>query len=170
MKTKLRKVFAYTVVITMLFLSSAVYAEHPRGDSEGKEGHKEKMFEGLVEELGITPEQEAQIKKQRSDHKATSKELRKQLRAKHKELRGELEKDTADEGKINTLVAEIKTLMGTKLEQRVKSILFMKETLTQEQFTKLREKKEKHKSKMMKQCGHKRSKYHHGQDDEPSGL
>jgi len=170
MKTKLRKVFVYTVVITMLFLSSAAYAERPRGDFKEKEGHKEKMFEGLVEELGITPEQQAEIKKERSDHKAASKELRKQLRTKHQELRGELEKDTTDKGKINTLVAEIKTLTGTKLEQRVKSVLFMKETLTPEQFAKLREKKEKHKREMMKRRGHKRDMRHHGQDDGPSGF
>ena len=169
MRTKLRKVFAYTMVITMLFLFSAAYAEYSYGYSEGKEGHREKMFEGLVEELGITPEQQAEIKKERSDHKATGKELRKQLRAKHQELKTELEKNTTDAGKINTLVAEIKTLMGTKLEQRVKSVLFMKETLTPEQFTKLREKKEKHKSRIMKQRGRKRGKYHHGQDDGSCG-
>jgi len=166
MKTRLRKIFVYTVVIAMLFLSSAAYAEHTCGYSGGKEGHKEKMFDSLVEELGITPEQEAQIKKQRSDHKATGKELRKQLRTKHQELKTELEKGTTNEGKINALVAEVKTLMGTKLEQRVKSILFMKEILTPEQFAKLQEKKREHKSTMKKRHGYKRSKCNHGQDDE----
>ena len=64
------------------------------------------------------------------------------MRAKRLELKQELEKPAVDTNKINTLIADIKTLMGEQLDFRVNNILAMKQILTPEQFKKLQDMKE----------------------------
>jgi len=111
---------------------------------EGTDHRKmEEKFDKLTEELGLTPEQETELKQQRSQFKAQKKELWGKIRAKKKELKEELEKPDVDRAKVDKIIGEIKDLTGQKLEARVNKIISMKSILTPEQFKKLKEKMEK---------------------------
>ena len=66
------------------------------------------------------------------------KKVRESIRAKREELRDELDKEQTDPAKIEAITSELKKLEGDRVDQEVKGILGMKETLTPEQFKKLR--------------------------------
>ena len=140
MKPKLKKAMLLGLAITFL-LSSTLYAEHYRGEKKGAEhSNKKEISAKLVEELGITPEQEAKLKEQRKEFMGKNKELKKNMRARRKELKRELEKPNIDRVKVEKIIADINNLTGEKLKNRVDKIISMKNILTPEQFKKLRDK------------------------------
>jgi len=141
MHTKLRytvvSLAAVSLVSCMLTLNS--YAQ---GDtSRWRTQHRYEKMDEFSKTLNLTPEQQEKIKKQQSVNREKWAELRNKLRDKRSALKKELEKPQINKDGVNVLVAEIKTLMGEQLEQRVDNIIFMKEILTPEQFKKLQEKK-----------------------------
>jgi periplasmic protein CpxP/Spy len=105
----------------------------------GGEGgwHKGKGFGKQLKELNLTPEQKEKIEAQRKEQKSAMKNLRESLKAKHEELRAEMDKEKTDKAKIESITAELKKLEAQRIDQDVKGILQMKETLTPEQFKKL---------------------------------
>jgi len=141
MNAKYKQTVAYLAVVAILFLGSAAYAQ-PFGDAqEGAAGYKQGRMKNHIKDLELTPEQQEQLKAQRIEQMKKGKELRNKLRAKRKALREELEKEDVDKSKIYGLVAEIKTILGNQVEQRVEGILSTKEILTPEQFEKLQQKR-----------------------------
>jgi len=107
------------------------------GPAQGCRGggfDKEKMFERIVQELGLTAEQQQLMKEQRAAHKAKAKETMEALKAKKQQLRQAIEKYRTDEGAVNALLDDIKRLMGAQLELRVEDALAMKKILTEEQY------------------------------------
>jgi Spy/CpxP family protein refolding chaperone len=89
--------------------------------------------------LNLTSEQQEKVKKHQSTNMEKGAELRNKLRDKNSELKAELDKPQINRNRVNALVAEIKTLMGVQLEQRVDNIIFMKQILTPEQFKQMQE-------------------------------
>ncbi|MBL7130947.1 MAG: periplasmic heavy metal sensor [Candidatus Omnitrophica bacterium] len=140
MKIKFKQAVVFAGVVAALFLSSAAYAQSVDNAAQGEMRPRREPKQRLIEELGLTVEQQEQIKEQCSENKEKNKELREKIRSKRLELKQELEKQNIDKSKIDSLVAEIKILMGQQLEQRVESILSMKEILTPEQFEKFQQK------------------------------
>ncbi len=142
MEKKSRKMLVYAVIFALIFLLPTAYAgpifDDPEFDDRGERGvNRERVFESVVQELKLTPEQQDLIKKQRAKQKEKRRQTFQTLRTKRLELRQELEKQDIDKKKIDSLVAEIKPLMGELLDLKVESILAMKEILTPEQFEKL---------------------------------
>lgn len=142
MDRKLRERLVYVIIFTLIFLLSTAYAEPIFDDREfGGRGerrfNRERVFDNIVQELNLTPEQQELIQKQREEHRNKKRLALQKLKTKRLELRQELEKQEIDKKKIDSLVAEIKPLLGKLLDLRVKSILAMKEILTPEQFKKL---------------------------------
>lgn len=152
MNAKFRQTIVYVGVIAVLFLGSMAYAQPSGNVPERTMRHKEEKMANCVKELELTAEQQGQIKKQRNEQREKNKELRDKLRVKRTQLREELEKQDIDKSKIYGLVAEIKTLLGNQLEQRVESVLSMKEMLTPEQFKKLQEKRAENKQNKETKC------------------
>ncbi|MFH1622767.1 MAG: periplasmic heavy metal sensor [Candidatus Omnitrophota bacterium] len=147
MNRKIKNVASLIVVVVLMVSASAVYANPEKGVREGKIGQGKKMRANFIEELNLTPEQQEQLKTQRSANKEDHKQLREKLRAKREELRQELEKQEINKEKVYSIIAEIKVLTGEELEQRVERIISMKEVLTPEQYQQLQEKmKEKRKT------------------------
>ena len=64
-------------------------------------------------------------------------EARNKIRLKELQLRHELEKTEANREAINKITKELKELQGVMLDQRVDSVLKMKQLLTPEQFERL---------------------------------
>ena len=140
MKSKIRKAALLVIAATFL-LSSAVYADH--GDKKWSKHEKEGRLEKISAEIGLTAEQEAQLKEQREAFKAKQKDLGERLMTKNKELKEELEKPQVNRAKIDQIISDIQILAGEKMRNRVDKILAMKNTLTPEQFNKLQKKMEK---------------------------
>ncbi|MCG8431856.1 MAG: periplasmic heavy metal sensor [Candidatus Omnitrophica bacterium] len=116
---------------------------------------QEKVFEAVIEDLDLSAEQQARIRRQRRRQRALKKELREKGRALRKELRAELEKETTDHAKVNSLSGRIKELMSRGTDARIEGILETKEILSVDQFKKLnvrmeemrRERKERRRKK-----------------------
>ncbi len=154
MRVKFKQAVVYAGLIAALFLTSLAYAQ-PVGDvpEGGAKRHRKEAIENLVQELNLTPEQQEQIKKQRNEQAQKTKALRNRLQAKRKQLREELEKQAVDKNKIDSLVVEIKSLMGQQLEHRVERVISMSEILTPEQFEKMKEKRKQKQRKMKQRRG-----------------
>ena len=147
MNKKYRKVVIYAVVLGLLFSGTSAYAWSFHRDSEKGGKHMVGKIDKLVEELDLTLEQQEQLKSFKSEQEAAKKALREENRSKRAELREELEKADTDRAKVDSIVAEIKDLMGQKLDGMIKGVLLMKETLTPEQYEKFKKKIGKHKDK-----------------------
>ncbi|MEI6633026.1 MAG: Spy/CpxP family protein refolding chaperone [Chlamydiota bacterium] len=107
----------------------------PPGDEGG--GRKGKGLGKHLKELDLTPEQQQKMKAQRKEQGIAMKSIRDALKAKHEELRAEIDKEKSDKAKIESITAELKKLEAQRIDQDVKGILQMKESLTPEQFKKL---------------------------------
>lgn len=99
-------------------------------------GAGEQAFDKFLE-LNLTPEQTELIRKQREENRRMMRELHQAIRSKHRELRDELDRETTDKKKVETIIADLKNLEAMRIDQRVKAITQVKEALTPEQFRKL---------------------------------
>jgi len=148
MHTKLRYTVACLAAVLLLSCMVTLNAYAQGGASRWPAQRRYEKTDDFSKTLNLTPEQQEKIKKQQSMNREKGAELRNKLRDKMLELREELEKPQINKDRVNVLVAEIKTLTGEQLEQRVDNIISMKQILTPEQFKKLHEKKkEKDKEK-----------------------
>jgi Spy/CpxP family protein refolding chaperone len=143
MKKRFIKEMACAVIFCLIFLPGLVFAQVPeQGVTEqaqrptGQAG-KDMPISKIANELGLSQEQKEQLKEQRFQSKYSRIENRNKIRLKELELRHELEKEVVNHEAVNKIVAELKQLHGATIEQRVTSILKMKEILTPEQFEKL---------------------------------
>lgn len=128
-------------VIKLVFSASVAYAQPLRYVPERAIKHREEMMDNLIKELYLTPEQQEPIKKQRSEHRKKNRELKDEVSAKRLELKQELEKQTTNKKRIDSIVAERKIFMGNQLKQRVEGILSIREILIPEQFNKFQQRR-----------------------------
>jgi|GEM_PF-5602422 len=97
-------------------------------------------FEKMAQELGLTQEQQAQLKEHRRQNMKQAQEIREQLKAKKDEIRQELQKDPVDVARIRAIHEQIKALIAQREDGRLEGILKLREVLTAEQFQKMHEK------------------------------
>jgi Spy/CpxP family protein refolding chaperone len=123
------------MVLAVLVLAAAnctqSYAQEP-DEGHGKQ-FKQKM-EAVLEQLKLTPKQETQI---RESHKSDREQVQNMFRSQkeqRKALGEELDKPTPDMEKVKALTANLKDFESRMIDQRVKSVLKMKEILTPEQY------------------------------------
>ncbi|MEE8359709.1 MAG: periplasmic heavy metal sensor [Candidatus Omnitrophota bacterium] len=109
-------------------------------------GTRQGKGKDLMKKLGLTEEQEEALREQRKGHREKVRSLMEALKEKKAQLRTELEKEEIDKEKIDSLINEIKPLLGNQIELRVEGALAMREILTPEQYKKFQEfAKKKHK-------------------------
>ncbi|PIU40947.1 MAG: hypothetical protein COS99_07720 [Candidatus Omnitrophica bacterium CG07_land_8_20_14_0_80_42_15] len=138
MNMKLVKTALLSGVVSLLFICGVSYAQPLNEDIQEKTNvNKEAKMNKTFKELGLTPDQQKQIKEQFDVNNAKAKEIREQIRTKREKLKQEMESDTVDRNKINKLVTEVGDLNSTQLRQRVESILLMKQVLTPDQYKRL---------------------------------
>jgi len=138
MNARYRQVIIWMVVATFLFSSTQAYAWPRCGDSEEATERAQEKREKFIKGLGLTSEQEKEIKKIRKAQRKRKKDLIDKIQFRSSELRERLERPIADMEEINSVVTELKALMAEKLDQRVEGILSMKEVMTPEQYEKFR--------------------------------
>jgi len=107
-------------------------------EEETGQPNKDKRSQ-VIKQLNLTPQQEAQIKQLQMLNRQKAKELFLRLKEKRKELANELDKEHSNPIKIRALIAELKDIQGSLIEQRVDGVLKMKELLTPEQYQKFSE-------------------------------
>ena len=126
-----------------------VYAfEHGEGRGSGmREGEGPGMREGkggmmgrMMEEIGLTTEQQEQMRVFHVENSKERKDVEANMKQARMKLKKELDKETSDTAIINKLTTEITNLYGQKVENRVEGVLDMKKVLTREQFEVLQEK------------------------------
>jgi len=140
MDRRLRQITCNLVVIAALFFTSLAYAQSFSERFWKKDQKGQETVGTMVKELKLSPKQEQQITEQRNKQRQQAEELGQRLKACRDELSRELNKDAPDKSKVHALVAEMKEIMGKRIEQRVERILLLKEILTPEQFKQLNEK------------------------------
>ena len=141
-----KRLIVYVGVIAGLCAGSMIQAQmYDHWGKDGKEmGERRKeLGDKIIKELDLTAEQEKQMKEQREKTGKKNKAIRKELGEKMKKLKEELEKKDVDRRKIDAIAEEIKTLKGSLIDQRIDSVLAMKQILTTEQYEKLKELRKK---------------------------
>jgi Spy/CpxP family protein refolding chaperone len=173
------KVFPVVVAVIVLTFTVGIASAYdnegddaacdPRGG--GFAGRSEMMDE-LMQGLNLTPDQQTQIK---AFHEAQAEKRQAavvQMREKHTALRAELEKYNHDTAKVNALVDEIAVEQKARMQDRVASIVAIKQILTEEQFiamqVKMREKHEARKALWQEKMRQRRgSEMSDGSEPEP---
>ncbi|MFA6379209.1 MAG: periplasmic heavy metal sensor [Candidatus Omnitrophota bacterium] len=160
------------VVVGVLALSIFfvwVQLAQAQGKGEGPyvngRGPSEEMIQKMDKELGITPEQSAQLKAHRTEHREKMKVIKESTKQKKDQLKAELEKPEVDQGVVKQIATELKNLQAQLIDMRIDGILFVKSILTPEQFEKFKE----HAPDKMKQKG-KDGKQGHNMRGGPKGL
>jgi Spy/CpxP family protein refolding chaperone len=136
MKKKLIKDAACAMILSLIFLPCLAFAQAPE-QTVTEEADEDLPIYKIAEELGLSSEQKEKLKEQRFQARYSMIENRNKIRLKELELRHELEEEAINHEAINKIVAELKQLHGATIEQRVNSILKMREILSPEQFEKL---------------------------------
>ena len=150
MKTKNYKFI--TGVLGCLLVACASSAQANEGwKHEGKDWKKHK--DQMRKELGITDEQEKKLQEAREKNRAQRKELYEKIHAKKNEMRDELQKENFDINKVKAIHGELKALNSQEEDNRLESILSVRQTLTADQFHKFMELR---KSRSEKWSGHKK--------------
>jgi Spy/CpxP family protein refolding chaperone len=144
MKARVKQLFVCAMVAVLASCASVSSAQPAAGGSRGPETGRGGDMDDLINELNLTSQQQAQIKKQRNEHFEKNRGASDELRQKRLKLKQELEKETPDTQIIGTLVADINALTARKLEDRVESILSIKQVLTPQQYKALQEKIKDH--------------------------
>jgi Spy/CpxP family protein refolding chaperone len=127
-----------------LFLSAAalrapVFGEDKGGSDKKWEEKREERGKKMAKELGLSADQEQQLKDSRKAHREKGEEFRKEMQGKREAMKAELEKPSLDMSRINSLQAEIKDLQGKMDDNRLDGILQVRKILTADQFKKFDE-------------------------------
>jgi Spy/CpxP family protein refolding chaperone len=139
----LQKFLKYgTTAAVILVFSSMAFAQLPEGNRPKMGKGWDEQFNEVIKELNLTPKQQQAITQQRTQEKAQSQELRQKIKAVRDQITQELNKQTTDTARVNSLVAQLKELTGQRIDHQIKGIIALKKILTPEQFKMLNEKTE----------------------------
>ena len=133
------------VVITLIFSSNIkVYASEA---FEGDEGDSSKVrweqnISEMYQHLGLTPEQDKQLKDHRDRHRSQMDTLQKEIKVKREQLGEELQKTDFDIRKVQQIHGDLKSLKARMEDNRLEGILEVRKILTPDQFSKFMKLKE----------------------------
>jgi Spy/CpxP family protein refolding chaperone len=142
--------------LVALPITNAAAHEGQEGKRDGK--HWEEKIAKVHQELGLTPEQEAQLKATREKGHTQKEALQQQIKSKYGELQAELQKPDYSADKVKQIHSELKALKDQKEDIQLEGILEVRKVLSPEQYTKFQE--------MKKGWGHK---HHRGHRDGMKG-
>ncbi len=146
----MRHVIYGVMVVAVVSLCSAagVQAQPHEGAPEKGSRHGGMMGEGMggkgcpscqekmLEELGLTPDQQKKMEAHKERHMKAMKETRDMIRQKREEIRQALEQETVDLEAVRAVHQQIKDLLVKQEDARLEAILEVKKILTPEQFVK----------------------------------
>ena len=99
----------------------------------------ESVKSDLEDGLGLTQEQRAKIRAVREEFKARQTAIKSALNIKNEALRQELDSDAPVRAKVEPIVAEIASLQGQLVDNRVDVVFKLREIYTPKQIKKLKE-------------------------------
>lgn len=148
------KLIFMTAVILSLILLPEVKAQPEGRGYEGRKiwGHK---ISEIHEQLGLTPDQKAQLKSHREKHRSQMEALHQQIKTKREQFTQELQKENFDLNKVKQIHSELKSLKAQMEDYRLDGILQVRQILTPEQFHKFRELKNQRKEHGKKDTGNR---------------
>ena len=138
-------IFFIVVVITLIFSSTinAYSADHfEGGDGESKKVKWEQKISKIYQQLGLTPEQDKQLKDHRDRHRSQMETLHKEIEAKREQIGEELQKTDFDIRKVQQIHGDLKSLKARMEDNRLEGILEVRKILTPDQFSKFMKLKE----------------------------
>jgi periplasmic protein CpxP/Spy len=136
MKTAV-KLFATAAAVVAAVSFSSIQASAFMG-SEGMPPTG-RQFKKMAAELGLSAQQQDEIKKIISQNRPLAEPMMKQLRSEHRALRNLVQADTFDEAAIRAQVAKAETLQADLAVQRAKLAQQVRAILTPEQIQKFRD-------------------------------
>ncbi|MDD5347787.1 MAG: periplasmic heavy metal sensor [Candidatus Omnitrophica bacterium] len=144
----MRKVIALTVTLaivatTLATLSAGTLRAAPvqaQGKDTQVRGKKTQAKPDFFADLALNQEQKDALKANREATRRKMAQLRELMLAKRQELNAEFQKETLDKRKLNAVASDIKKISGQLLDLRIQGVVFLKETLTAEQFARFQEK------------------------------
>jgi len=158
----MRKIMMVIVIaVTAVFIAGSVFAFGGCGYSgkDDKSCSKPKsMKEEMKKDLGLTAEQDAQLKANKEAHRAEIKALREAMKAKKGELKAAIAKPGSTRAQVEPIATQLKALEAQMTDKRIEGIFAVKAILTPEQFAKLEAMKEKRMKEWSGKRGEKGSK------------
>ena len=119
-------------------------AENP-APAEGDDIEAE--IDRLHQEIGLSAEQEAVLKKYRQEHRDQIHDLHGEIRDARNQIKEELQKTQFDPERVKALHEKIKSLKVQLEDKRLEGIMEVRGVLSPEQFARFMEIKEKYKDK-----------------------
>lgn len=144
------------LTVTPLVFSEDIPQEDETLRQEMRAKFKAKMEERIKEihkELGLSPEQQQKLDAHREQQSKDREEFFSQMRAKRKELAQELQNPELNMDRINAIHAQTKEMMNQKADKKLEHILYVRQVLTPEQFSKFMGLMEKHKNRWRERGG-----------------
>ena len=134
----LRKLlFVYALILSFLAVPAAYAADNGSTPEKPGSSHKwHKKAKEIYSQLNLTDQQKKQIEANKSNDKAQAKALFENIKSNRQALKQELMKPQLDMAKINDLQSQNKTLQAQMIDNRLNSILAVRNILTPEQFSK----------------------------------
>jgi len=154
MRTRFRSTMVVCWACVALFVAAVACAQTPGPSGEGELWCKEKGFDKQLKGLNLTPAQKTQLDTQRAAKKEAMQSINQSIVAKRQDLGAEIDKDTTDQAKIDSIAADLKSLEGQRIDQEIKFKIQMKQVLTPDQFKQLSATREGRKHG--KHCGWKK--------------
>ncbi len=140
---------------SMLAFSPAANAYDGPPHGEHDQRHQQRQ-EAMFKELGLTEQQQSQLKTIKEQGRQNSKTIHQNVKSKRQALMDYMASPEASEAKAKSMNQEIGDLMHQMSEQRISSVFQMKDILTPEQFTQLMEKKKQHMEQRKNNRGNRR--------------
>ncbi|TRZ50743.1 MAG: periplasmic heavy metal sensor [Dehalococcoidia bacterium] len=148
------------VIASLLFVAMPVYAEKDSGYClpwQKSVAQKQEKFDKMIEALGLSDEQVAQLKDRKQAKMKSREKLHSALKKQKQELRDELEKPESDNARIKQIADSIKQIQSEMIDERIKGILEIKAILTPEQYSKFKEKIGHHKERKQQKARGKKN-------------
>jgi Spy/CpxP family protein refolding chaperone len=127
-------------LILLLAMNSGNAYEGPGKHEDG--AHWKEHKQHLMQELGLTDDQQQQLKDHRARHRKDHQALKEQIRAKREEIRMLLEKEDFDKDQVYQLHNQLKALKLRAEDHRLEGILEVRGILTPEQYRRFGEMKD----------------------------
>lgn len=128
------------VVLLLIMLIVAFLVAEPVGRCCGQKGRGDGTR--MAQELGLTQEQQEQLRLLRQKHKAERPDTRAEVKALRRQIAEELKKSSPSRSKIKTLADKIGAIHAANAVRMADHMLEVKVILTPEQFSKMLDIKE----------------------------
>jgi len=134
---KTTRSLTWMVALSATLIGCSLAGDYPvaeRGKAE-----RGSRFEAMASRLNLTVEQKEQLKAHRETQQQAMMEMHRALKEKRAQFKQQLDNPDATRESVNALAADIKTLTGQMIDQRIDAVFAVRQILTPDQFNQLRQ-------------------------------